>query len=193
MARRGRNQIIREVRGGIGSESNDDLVPATVTQPAATETSDITDMSLMEEVESEDENHSKADLAIWIKNLQCRVHGVELQNISLKQDVRELKVANNNLLGRAQKHLKRDPRIFQKISKLVSAKIFSCKKFIISQRDLDDFTAENSIGKVVMSSMEVEMPDRLPFWAAYKEIVADAIASRRTTITNDLKKAVMSK
>jgi hypothetical protein len=46
---------------------------------------------------------------------------------------------------------------------------------------------------LVMNMLKVEKPDRLPFWNAYKESVADAIANRWTTITNDLKKVVMSK
>jgi hypothetical protein len=44
-----------------------------------------------------------------------------------------------------------------------------------------------------MNMLKVEKLDRLPFWNAFKEIVADDIANRRTTITNDLKKVVMSK
>jgi hypothetical protein len=72
-------------------------------------------------------------------------------------------------------------------------KIFSFKKFITNQRDLDDFTGKSSLGMVIMNMMKIEKPERLPFWNAYKEIVADAIANRRTTITNDLKKIVWSK
>jgi hypothetical protein len=73
-------------------------------------------------------------------------------------------------------------------------KIFSFKKFIANQRDLDDFTGNSSLGMVIMNMMKIEKPERLPpFWNVYKEIVADAIANRRTTITNDLKKIVWSK
>jgi hypothetical protein len=75
----------------------------------------------------------------------------------------------------------------------VLEKIFSFKKFVISQRDLDDFTGGSSLGMVIMNILKVQKPDRLPFWNAYKEVVADAIANRRTTIANDLKKIVMSK
>jgi hypothetical protein len=46
---------------------------------------------------------------------------------------------------------------------------------------------------VIMNMMKIEKPERLPFWNAYKEIVADAIANRQMTITNDLKKIVWSK
>jgi 16S rRNA A1518/A1519 N6-dimethyltransferase RsmA/KsgA/DIM1 with predicted DNA glycosylase/AP lyase activity len=67
------------------------------------------------------------------------------------------------------------------------------KKFIKSQDELDDFNAPNGLGMVIMGMMKVENPDRLQFWNAYKEIVADAIATRRTTIANELKKVVMSK
>ena len=72
-------------------------------------------------------------------------------------------------------------------------KIFAFKKFIISQRDLDEFNVQNSLGMVIMDQMKVEEPDQSPFWNAYKEIVADVIANWCTTITNDLKKIVMSK
>ena len=76
---------------------------------------------------------------------------------------------------------------------MVLDKIFSFKKFITNQRDLDDFTGNSSLGMVIMNMMKIDMSDRLPFWNAYKEIVADLIANRRMTITNDLKKVVMSK
>ena len=72
-------------------------------------------------------------------------------------------------------------------------KVFLFKKFIVNQKDLDDFTTENSLGMVVMDLMNIDQLDRLPFWNAYKEIVAGAIANRHTAITNDLKKVVMSK
>ena len=84
-------------------------------------------------------------------------------------------------------------RTYRKINSLVLEKIFSFKKLVVSQRDLDDFTGRSSLGMVIMTLLNVQMPDRLPFWNAYKEIVADAIANRWTTITNDLKKIVMSK
>ena len=46
---------------------------------------------------------------------------------------------------------------------------------------------------VIMNMMKIEKPERLPFWNTYKDIVADAIANQRTTITNDLKKIIWSK
>jgi hypothetical protein len=58
---------------------------------------------------------------------------------------------------------------------------------------LDDFIPIYSLGNIIMTFLKIENPDKLPFWHCYKEIVADAIANRRTTITNDLKKIVMSK
>ena len=56
-------------------------------------------------------------------------------------------------------------------------KIFTFKKFIVSQKDLDDFTGDSSLGMVVMNMMKIEMPDQLAFWNAYKEIMVDAIAN----------------
>ena len=76
---------------------------------------------------------------------------------------------------------------------MVVDKIFAFKKFITNQRDLDDFTGDSSLGMVIMNIIKIEKPERLPFWNVCKEIVADAIANRRTTITNDLKKIVWSK
>jgi hypothetical protein len=90
-------------------------------------------------------------------------------------------------------YYERDARMYHRINALVLEKIFPVKKFIVSQRDLDDFTGNSILGMVVMNMLKVDMLDRLPFWNAYKEIVADATANRWTTITNDLKKVVMSK
>jgi hypothetical protein len=86
-----------------------------------------------------------------------------------------------------------DAQTYRKINAFVVDKIFLFKKFVINQSDLDDFHVQNSLGRIIMDRMKVEKLDRLPFWNAYKEIVADAIANRRTTITNELKKVVMSK
>jgi hypothetical protein len=84
--------------------------------------------------------------------------------------------------------------MYRQINALVTDKIFSFKKFIVNQRDLNDFTENTSLGMVIMNMMKIGMPDHLPFWNAYtQEIVADIITNRRTTITNDLKKVVMSK
>jgi hypothetical protein len=123
---------------------------------------------------------------------------MEKESEALRREVGELRESaareTSEMLGRAQvQHYERDARTYRQINALVLDKIFPFKKFIVSQRDLDDFTGNSSLGMVVMNMLKVEMPDRLPFWNAYKEIVADAIANRRTTITNDLKKVVMSK
>jgi 16S rRNA A1518/A1519 N6-dimethyltransferase RsmA/KsgA/DIM1 with predicted DNA glycosylase/AP lyase activity len=46
---------------------------------------------------------------------------------------------------------------------------------------------------VVAIDTRVDKASPLQFWNAYKEIVADAIATRRTTIANELKKVIISK
>jgi hypothetical protein len=98
------------------------------------------------------------------------------------------------MLGRAQVvHYETDLRTHRRINALVLDKLFPVKKFVISQKELDDFTGNSSIRMLMMTMLKVEKPDRLPFWKTYKESVADAIANRRMTITNDLKKVVMSK
>jgi hypothetical protein len=111
----------------------------------------------------------------------------------MKQIEASAERATSEMIGRAQMMCQTDARTYRKINALVVNKIFALKKFVTSQGDLDDFNAPNSLGKSIMDRMKVEEPDRLPFWNAYKEIVADAIANRRTTIANDLKKVVMSK
>jgi hypothetical protein len=147
--------------------------------------SESEELSIMEDFDCEEvlQNNSRQDLILWIKALQRRVRRME--------DSADRKASD--MLGRAQMQCERDERTYQWINALVLDKIFTFKKFIVSQKDLDDFTGDSSLGMVVMNMMKIEMPDRLPFWNAYKEIVADAIANRRTTITNDLKKIVMSK
>ena len=72
-------------------------------------------------------------------------------------------------------------------------KIFPYKKFIVDRKDQEDFKGMTSLGMLVMNIMKVEQVDRLPFWTAYREVVTDAIGNRWTTITNDMKKIVMSK
>jgi hypothetical protein len=47
----------------------------------------------------------------------------------------------------------------------------------VNQRDPDDFTENTSLGMVIMNMMKIDMPDCLPFWNAYKEIVADLITN----------------
>jgi hypothetical protein len=147
-------------------------------------------LSIMDEFDSEDERthntkrtHNTEDLIQWIKALQQKVRSLE-ENAERNA---------NEMLARAQMQCERDMRMYQWINALVLDKIFSFKKFITNQRDLDDFTGNSSLGMVIMNIMKIGKPERLPFWNAYKEIVADAIANRRTTITNDLKKIVWSK
>jgi hypothetical protein len=135
----------------------------------------------MDELDSDDERtHDTEDLIWWIK--------------SLKQKVRSNAERNaNEMLDCAQMQCERDTWMYRWINALVLDKIFSFKKFITNQRDLDDFTGNSSLGMVIMNMMKIEKPERLPFWNAYKEIVADAIANQWMTITNDLKKIVWSK
>jgi hypothetical protein len=147
--------------------------------------SESDEISIMEDFDCDEvlQNNSRQDLIRWIKALQRRVRAME--------NSAERKASD--MLGCAQMQCERDEQTYRWINALVLDKIFTFKKFIISQKDLDDFTGDSSLGMVVMNMMKIEMPDRLPFWNAYKKIVADAIANRRTTITNDLKKIVMSK
>ena len=133
----------------------------------------------MDEFDSDDERtHDTEDLIQWIKALQQKVRSLE-ENAERNA---------NEMLARAQMQCERDTRMYQRINALVLDKIFSFKKFITNQRDLDDFTGNSSLGMVIMNMMKIEKPERFPFWNAYKEIVADAIVNRRTTITNDLKR-----
>jgi hypothetical protein len=117
------------------------------------------------------------------------------RNEELCQELREsVPCKTSEMLGRAQvQHNERDARTHCQINALVLDKIFSFKKFIVNERDLDNFTGNSSLGMVIMNMLKVEMPDRFPFWNVYKEIVADVIANRWMTITNDLKNVVMSK
>jgi hypothetical protein len=46
---------------------------------------------------------------------------------------------------------------------------------------------------LVMTMLKIDKPDQLPWWNVYKDSVADAISNQWTTVTNDLKKVVMSK
>jgi hypothetical protein len=147
--------------------------------------SESDEISIMEDFDCDEvlQNNSRQDLIQWIKALQRWVRAME--------NSAERKASD--MLGSAQMQCERDEQTYRRINALVLDKIFTFKKFIISQKDLDDFTGDSSLGMVVMNMMKIEMPDRLPFWNASKEIVADAIANQRTTITNDLKKFVMSK
>jgi hypothetical protein len=156
------------------------------------------ELTLMDDVDSDDDEITKEVVIHWFRSLQVHVRNMQRRNETLSREVAELRESaarkTSEMLGCAQvQHYERDARMYRRINALVLDKIFSCKKFVVSQRDLDDFTGSSSLGMVIMNMLKVEMPDRLPFWNAYKEIVADAIANRWTTITNDLKKIVMSK
>jgi hypothetical protein len=189
---------LQEVRCGDITEGNGDSVPSTVT-PRTLHRELGRDCSLLNEVESDDEsNTSRAELVAWIKGLQDLVATMEYHKNELQRggDIKELKasaeLATSKILGCAQKQChSRDAQTCRKINALVVDKIFSLKKFVTCQRDLDDYNVQNSLGMVVMDRMKVEEPDRLQFWNAYKEIVADAIANWHTTITNDLKKVLV--
>jgi hypothetical protein len=155
-------------------------------------------LSLIDDLDSEDESVTKERIMCLYKELQVKVRKMKEENRDLLTTVTEMKESatreTSEMLGRAQvQHYERDDRTYRRINALVVEKIFPLKKFIVSQRDLDEFTGNSSLGMIVMTMLKVEMPDRLPFWNAYKDIVADGIANRRTTITNDLKKVVMSK
>jgi hypothetical protein len=186
MARRGgNNQRNREVRDAIVPESNGDSVPRYVTRtPSSASGSKLEGDDVESDVESVAEDSS--DSAKVIRDLQRKVDRLEK---TLSEKVED----KTKWIGRSQTQMKSDPRMFQKIYKVVHDKIFPCKKFIKSQMDLDDFIPIYSLGNIIMTFLKIENPDKLPFWHCYKEIVADAIANRRTTITNDLKKIVMSK
>jgi hypothetical protein len=152
----------------------------------------------MHDIESEDESITRERIIYWYRELQVNVRNMEKENEELRREVGELReraaCETIEMLGRAQvQYYERDERMYRRINALVLDKIFPFKKFIISQRDPDDFTGNTSLGMVVMNMLKVEMLDQLPFWNVYKEIVADAIANRQTTITNNLKKVVMSK
>jgi AAA15 family ATPase/GTPase len=144
-----------------------------------------------------DSDSSKGKLASWIQLLQERVAKLENHNKELQDYIQETKASTetetNKILGRAMTQCEKDPRTYRKINALVVDTIFPMKKFVKSQDELDDFNAHNGLGMVIMAKMKVEKPDRLQFWNAYKEIVADAIATRRTTTANELKKVIMSK
>jgi TolA-binding protein len=179
-------------------------VPATVPvtthphQQASDDNSDSSELSssLMEDVH-DDDSYTSEGLVKWIRQLQRRVEKMEGHKNGLQDQIERMREgaeqSRNEIMGRAQMQCPRDAKTYRKINTLVVEKIFSVKKFITSQSDLDDFNAQNSLGRVIMDRMKVDPPDRLPFWNAYKEIVADAIANRRTAITNDLKKVIMSK
>ena len=71
---------------------------------------------------------------------------------------------------------------------MVMKQIFPYKKFIKSQHYLDDMMEPTSLGRLVMDELKIDQAERFPFWNAYKEIVADAIANWQTIVSNELKK-----
>ena len=178
-------------------------MPLTVTPLTISQGDDGSDIELiMQDIQSDDGGLlDQDDLIEKIHALQVIVEKMMKWNDELRMEVGELResaesaaLKTSDILARAQEqNYQRDARTYRKINALVLEKIFSFKKFVVSQRDLDDFTGGSSLGMVIMNILKVQKPDRLPFWNAYKEVVADAIANRRTTIANDLKKIVMSK
>jgi mRNA-degrading endonuclease HigB of HigAB toxin-antitoxin module len=159
----------------------------------------IVSWHVMDDIDSfvDDVEFSNEELVKWIRMLQEEVRHLDNMNEVMKKEVNELKVrvetASTDIIGRSQKSVEVDGHTYRTINTFVVNKVFLLKKFVSSQQELDDFTSDNSLGKIVMDKMRVEIPDRMPYWSAYKEIVADAIANRRTTITNDMKKVFMSK
>jgi predicted RNase H-like nuclease (RuvC/YqgF family) len=143
-------------------------------------------LSLMNDPESLSEESSMEGLVKWIKDLQNEINKLQDKIKGLKASHKDMKT---QLLSRTQKQMERDPRTFKKVYALVMEKIFPYKKFVKSQNDLDDMTEPSSLGRLIMDKMEIDQPDQFPFWNAYKEIVADAIANWWTIVANDLKKS----
>jgi hypothetical protein len=153
---------------------------------------------LTRELESDDESMTKEPVMIWHRELQEHVRKLKEENKELRSDVFEMEESaacnRSDMQGRAQVlHYETDLRTHRQINALMLDKLFPVKKFVFSQKELDDFNGNSSIGILVMTMLKVKKPDRLPFWNVYKDSVADAIANRWTTVTNDLKKVVMSK
>ena len=152
----------------------------------------------MRELESDDDSMTKERVVIWYRELQEHARTLKEENKELRTEVSEMKESaarnTSDMLGRAQVvHYETDLRTHRRINAVVMEKLFPVKKFVVSQKELDDFSGNSSIGMLVMTMLKVKKPDQLPWWNAYKDSVADAISNRRTTVTNDLKKVVMSK
>lgn len=153
---------------------------------------------LMRELDSDDEDITKERIMIWYRELQEHARDMTEENKELRNEITEMKESaarnTSEMLGRAQVvHYETDLRTHRRINAVVLQKIFPVKKFVVSQKELDDFSGNSSIGMLIMTMLKIEKPDQLPWWNAYKDSVADAISNRRTTVTNDLKKVVMSK
>ena len=81
----------------------------------------------------------------------------------LRESAESVAHETSDILAHAQEqNYERDARTYRKINALVLEKIFSFKKFVISQRDLDDFTGKSCLGMVIMTMLKVQKPDRLP-------------------------------
>jgi hypothetical protein len=153
---------------------------------------------LMCELDSDDESMTRERVMLWYKELQEHMRELMEENKELHNKIMEMKESaaqdTSDMLERAQVvHYETDLRTHRRINAMVIDKLFPVKKFVVSQKELDDFSGNSSIGMLVMTMLKIKKPDQLPWWNAYKDSVADAISNRRTTVTNDLKKVVMSK
>jgi hypothetical protein len=153
---------------------------------------------LVRELECDDEDVTKERLVLWYREQAEMVRSLKEENKELCAEVLELKESSErntiDMLGRAQVvHFETDLRTHRRINALVTERIFPVKKFVSGQKELDNFSGNSSLGMLVMAMLKIDKPDQLPWWNAYKNSVADAISNRRTTVTNDLKKVVMSK
>jgi hypothetical protein len=153
---------------------------------------------LVRELECDDEDVTKERLVLWYREQAEMVRSLKEENKELCAEVLELKESSErntiDMLGRAQVvHFETDLRTHRRINALVTERIFPVKKFVSGQKELDNFSGNSSLRMLVMAMLKIDKPDQLPWWNAYKNSVADAISNRRTTVTNDLKKVVMSK
>jgi hypothetical protein len=118
------------------------------------------ELSIMDDIESDDEIHSTNELVMWIKGLQMRIRKMECENNGLKEEIDKMKAnakkATSELLGHAQVQCERDEHTYKCINTSVVEKVFSFKEFITSQKDLDDFSGESSLGMIVMDRMKIE-------------------------------------
>jgi hypothetical protein len=158
----------------------------------------INSQMLLRELECDDDGVPKERLVLWYRELAEMVRYLKEENKELCAEVSELKESaarnTSDMLGRAQVvHFETDLRTHRRINALVTERIFPVKKFVSGQKELDNFSGNSSLGMLVMAMLKIEKPDQLPWWNAYKDSVADAISNQRTTVTNDLKKVVMSK
>jgi hypothetical protein len=116
----------------------------------------------MHDLESDDESVTRERIMCWYREIQVHVRNLQEDNEELCTEVAELRESaaheTSEMLGRAQvQHYKRDARTYHGINALVLNKIFPFKKFVVSQRDLEDFIGNSSLGMVML---KVKMPDR---------------------------------